>query len=59
LVKYHFSQGRVFADERAFTPVLTKSGQNIKLSVLLVLRGQRQTKKSLEEKSDVQSERQE
>jgi hypothetical protein len=53
LAKYLFSQGHVFVDEGAFTPILTKSTQSVQSSVLLILQNHWQTQISIQEKSDV------
>jgi hypothetical protein len=57
MAKYIFSQGQVFVDEKTFSPATTRPEQKIRLSVLLVIRGQRPTQNSQKEYSNVQKEK--
>ena len=59
MAKYHFTQGQIVIDEGAFAPIPTKSEQNMRLSVFLILRKRSQPQKLIEEKPDVQTEKQE
>jgi hypothetical protein len=53
LAKYSFFKGQVFVDEGAYSPLLKKSENNMKWSVLLFLKQPQLTKK---EKRNVQKQ---
>jgi hypothetical protein len=57
MAKYIFSQGHVFVDENTISPTIKRPEQKLKLSVLLVIRGQRLRRNSQKEYSNAQKEK--
>ena len=57
MARYIFSRGHVFVDEKTFSPATTRPEQKIRLSVLLIIRGQSLTRNSQKEYSNVQKEK--
>ena len=57
MAKYIFTQGQVFVDEDAYSPILKKLEKASKFSVLLIANGNKKAQLTPEDKTNVQTKK--